>query len=73
MNIFDFFDYVSSNLLLPLGGMTITFFVGWVILPQAMREATSEGAFAFPLSGLWRVICRYVAPVAIAWILLSGL
>ncbi len=72
-SIFDFLDYVSSNLLLPLGGLAITLFVGWVILPRAMREATSEGAYAFPLAGIWRVICRYVAPIAIAWILLSGL
>jgi NSS family neurotransmitter:Na+ symporter len=72
-SIFDFLDYVSSNLLLPLGGLAITLFVGWAILPQAMREATSEGAHPFLLAGVWRMVCRYVAPVAIAWILLSGL
>jgi len=72
-NIFDFLDYVSSNLLLPLGGLAITLFVGWVILPQAMREVTSDGAYSFLLAGIWRIICRYVAPAAIVWILLSGL
>lgn len=29
--IFDLFDYVSSNILLPLGGMLISIFVGWVL------------------------------------------
>lgn len=71
--IFDFLDYLSSNLLLPLGGLILTLFVGWVILPRALSEATSNGAQPFPLAGAWRIICRYVAPVAIAWILLSGL
>ncbi len=71
--IFDFLDYLSSNLMLPLGGIAISLFVGWVILPQAKRETTSDGKYAFPLFGVWRIICRYVAPAAIAWILLSGL
>jgi neurotransmitter:Na+ symporter, NSS family len=71
--IFDFLDYVSSNLMLPLGGMAIALFVGWVILPRAMQEATSDGKYRFALAGVWRIICRYVAPIAIGWILLSGL
>jgi len=71
--IFDFLDYLSSNLMLPLGGIAISLFVGWVIMPKAMSEATSDGGVAFRLAGVWLVICRYVAPIAIAWILLSGL
>jgi NSS family neurotransmitter:Na+ symporter len=71
--IFDFLDYLSSNLLLPLGGIAISLFVGWVIMPKAMSEATSDGSVAFRLAGIWIFICRFVAPVAISWILLSGL
>ena len=71
--IFDFLDYLSSNLMLPLGGIAISLFVGWVIMPKAMSEATSDGGVAFPLARVWLAICRYVAPIAIAWILLSGL
>lgn len=72
-SFFDFLDYASSNLLLPLGGLAITLFVGWAILPQAMREVTNEGSYPFPLAGVWRIVCRYVAPTAIAWMLLSAL
>ena len=30
LNPFDLFDYLSSNILLPLGGILICLFVGWV-------------------------------------------
>ncbi len=72
-NIFDFLDYASSNLMLPVGGIAISLFVGWVILPRATQEATSHGVHPFVWVKLWQFICRYVAPVAIVWILISGI
>ena len=69
----SFMDYVGSNILLPMGGVAVALFVGWVILPRAMEEATGGGEHPFPLAPYWRFICRYVAPIAIGWILVSGL
>jgi NSS family neurotransmitter:Na+ symporter len=69
----DLMDYVGSNVLLPIGGIAVSLFVGWVILPRAIEEASSRGAHPFPLAGVWRFICRYIAPIAIAWILIGGL
>jgi NSS family neurotransmitter:Na+ symporter len=69
----DLMDYIGSNILLPVGGIATSLFVGWVILPRAIEEASSRGAHPFPLAGVWRFICRYIAPIAIAWILIGGL
>ncbi|MCP4328518.1 MAG: sodium-dependent transporter [Alphaproteobacteria bacterium] len=69
----DLMDYVSSNLMLPIGGFFISIFVGWVVYPKILAEATNQGEKPFPLAPLWAFICRFVAPVAIAWILISGL
>ncbi|MGH6661254.1 MAG: hypothetical protein ACREB6_06920 [Rhodospirillales bacterium] len=42
-----------------------------------MAMAGGRGSFAsrlgFILAAAWRAICRYVAPLAIAWVLISGL
>ena len=73
MTIFDFMDYVTANLLLPLGGIAISLFVGWVIFLRALEEATSKGAHPFLWAAPWRFISRYIAPLAIAWILIAGL
>lgn len=72
-NFFDMMDYLTSNLIMPIGGIGISLFVGWVIFDVAEKELTSDGYYNFPLMGLWRFICRYVAPIAIGWILVTGL
>ncbi|MGA0394506.1 MAG: sodium-dependent transporter [Rhodospirillales bacterium] len=71
--IFDFLDYLSSNLLLPLGGIFIALFVGWFFSEKALEEATAGGKHRFPVARFWMFICKFIAPLAIAWILISGL
>lgn len=69
----DFMDYLASNIMLPLGGIFISLFVGWFFWDRALVEATSEGRYTLSWAPLWKVVCRYFAPIAIAWILISGL
>lgn len=71
--ILDAMDFAASNVMLPLGGIAMSLFVGWAILPRAMNEATAGGRHDFAWAGLWRVMCRYVAPAAILYILVAGL
>ena len=75
MNPFDLFDFLSSNVLLPLGGILICLFVGWVYgLPQLENQLSNKGELHN--SQLIRVIfflVRYVTPVSIALVLLHGL
>lgn len=68
----DLFDFATANIMLPLGGMLISLFVGWVIAPMAMKEVSGseEGS---GLTKFWIFILRFVAPVAIAAILINGL
>ena len=30
MTLFELFDYVSSNIMLPIGGVMLSVFVGWI-------------------------------------------
>ena len=67
---FDIFDFVTTNYMLPIGGLLICLFFGWIVKEQIRREEIgSHGAF-------YRVtifILRFVAPVAVLIILLHGL
>jgi NSS family neurotransmitter:Na+ symporter len=47
LNIFSVFDYLSSNILLPLGGMLISLFVGW----------QAPDAYRLPYSAASRSVC----------------
>jgi len=70
MSFLDLLDFISNNILLTVGGLLISLFVGWVIPDIAKKETTSHGPFAFQTIWLW--ICRVVAPVAIFIIILGG-
>ncbi len=74
MTIFDLFDYVSSNILLPLGGILICLFVGWVLDKRFLRnEITNHGRLPARIVTPLRICICYVAPIAIAIIFIYGL
>ena len=60
---------VWNNFALPLGGLCVAVFVGWVWgARNALAELTAEGA-VFPASGLWVVLIRYACPLAILFVI----
>ncbi len=67
--LFDLFDFVSSNVLLPLGGIFFSLFVGWHLDRRMVNAQLSHGPFVAIV-----IFCmRYVAPVAIASVFIYGL
>ncbi len=74
MTLFDLFDYVSSNIFLPVGGMLIALFTGWYLDKKFVRqEITNHGTLRAPYFTALHLVLRYVAPIAIALILLNQL
>ena len=75
MNPFDLFDFLSSNVLLPLGGILICLFVGWVYgLPELEKQLSNSGTLRNkPLIRIVFFLIRYVTPLSIAAVLLHGL
>jgi NSS family neurotransmitter:Na+ symporter len=69
-SIFEFIDYLTSNIMLPLGGILIAVFTGWVVKQSLLSDETlmSPGIFK-----LWISLVRYLVPVAIFLVLLSVL
>lgn len=73
-NIFSMFDDLSGMVLLPLGGMLISIFAGWVLDRQLYREeVTNSGEIKAPYFKLLIFSLRYVAPVAIGIVFLDQL
>ena len=75
MNPFDLFDFLSSNILMPLGGILICIFVGWVYgLPELEKQLSNNGELNNkPLIRIVFVLVRYITPASITLILLHGL
>jgi NSS family neurotransmitter:Na+ symporter len=75
MTFFDLFDYTTSNILLPLGGLFIAIFISWVWGKKKITAAlTNDGK----LANTWIVNVLYgtllvVTPILVTIVLLNGL
>lgn len=67
-NFFDLFDVIASNYLLPIGGLLIAMFIGWVLGKDAVKDIVKKDGFA-TTGLLW--LLRVVAPLAVFIILLN--
>ncbi len=67
-NIFDSLDYLTANILLPLGGLGISLFAGWVLARKSdITSSLGIGGIAYQL---WRYLVAIIAPIIIliiAW------
>jgi neurotransmitter:Na+ symporter, NSS family len=67
----DLFDFLTANILLPLGGLSIAVFSGWVLSRAASVDELAMGeGMAYRL---WLVLIRYVAPLAVALVFLNAI
>lgn len=74
MTFFDFFDFVSAKIFLPVGGIIIALFVGWKLDRQLVYdEVTNHGSVPFRAFPVYRFILRWLAPIAIGLIFLNEL
>ena len=67
---FENIDFVTSNIVLPIGGLAIVVFAGWVM------SANSTADELDPSVGigyrLWRLSARFIAPIAVLFIFLNA-
>ena len=67
--IYDNIDYLTSNIMLPLGGMLIAIFAGWVMCRNSTADELGGAGFLYRA---WRMLGRFVAPVGILIILVNA-
>ena len=67
----DNFDYLTSNIMLPLGGLAITLFCGWVMSRNSSSAELNVGTGR--VYKLWLFSTRYIAPVAVVFVFLNAI
>jgi len=74
-NFFDLFDFVSSNILLPLGGLFITIFIGYFIDRDDIVNELSNGGRISNQAILtaFLILIRYISPLLVVIIFLNSL
>lgn len=75
-SIFDFFDHLSSNVLMTLGSLLTVLFVGWRLKKTDIYDEFTNGGTLSTnakIFGVLWVLIRYIAPVAVLSVFVSGL
>ena len=69
--VFDLLDYLTANIMLPLGGLLIAIFAARKMSRAATVEELGMGErFFYPL---WRFLVRYITPIAVILVFLYAL
>jgi len=68
---FALLDYLTANIMMPLGGLLLALFVGWRVAPKAIKhELLIKRSWFF---NIWFWLLRWPVPLSIAAILISNL
>lgn len=70
-SFFDLLDYLTSNILLPMGGLLVCIFAAWLMSDSSRRDELKikhEGAYR-----LWLFMAKYVTPIGVVLIFLHVL
>ena len=69
---FDLFDFTVTKFLMPLGGLLMTFFVGWYLDRRLVeQQLTNEGTLSARMTRPLLVLIRWVAPIGILVIFIN--
>jgi NSS family neurotransmitter:Na+ symporter len=69
--LFDLLDYLTANIMLPLGGLLIAIFAAWKMSRAATVDELGMGDRIF--YPLWRFLVRYITPVAVIIVFLNAI
>ncbi|MDP8205545.1 MAG: sodium-dependent transporter [Candidatus Electryonea clarkiae] len=73
LGFFDLSEYITANVLLPIGGILIALFAGWVWGRARLEAEIKEGNPDLKFYKVWLWMIRIVAPVAVATVLVTSL
>lgn len=65
-NLFQIIDFFTASIMLPLGGLFIAVFAGWI-----MDQDSTESEFSFRnryIYSAWHIMIRYVTPLLVAMV-----
>ncbi len=69
--LFDLLDYLTANIMLPIGGLLIAVFSVWTMSRASSSDELGMGdRFFYPL---WRFLVRYITPIAVIIVFLNAI
>lgn len=68
-NIFDWFDFMTAAILLPIGGLFVAIFMGFVVDRKKIDAELKDEGLSPKTINIWFFLLRFVAPIAIVGVI----
>jgi NSS family neurotransmitter:Na+ symporter len=70
LTFFDTLDYLTANVMLPLGGLFIALFAAWVMKEQSTREELDTYNWLYKI---WYFLISFITPLAVIVVFLKAI
>jgi NSS family neurotransmitter:Na+ symporter len=67
--VFANLDHLTNNIMLPLGGLLIAVFAGWIMCRNSTADELGSAGTTYKM---WRFLARYVVPVGVMFVFLKA-
>ncbi len=73
MNFFDFYDYLSGNVLMTASGLMIILYTAFVWKFENYKEQNNIGATTIKIGNWQKILVTIIGPIAVAYITISAI
>lgn len=70
-DFFDTMNYITASWMMPVAGLLTTIFIGYIVKKEITKAEFKKGTTLTYLFGPWFFTMRYLAPIAIIFIILQ--
>ena len=70
MTIFDNIDYLTSKIMLPLGGLLMALFVGYIMRRSTVTTEINSSGY---LISIWFILLKIFSPILLIMIFVKGI
>ncbi|MBS5607021.1 sodium-dependent transporter [Enterocloster lavalensis] len=71
-SVFDFVGMITDNILLPFGGITMCYYIGWKWNPEYLVDEVERDGIPFKLKKVWIFFIRFLTPILVGVVTVTG-
>ena len=70
MTIFDNIDYITSKIMLPLGGLLMALFAGYIMKKAIVLSELNSNTL---IASIWLIIIKVFSPILLVIVFIKGI
>ncbi|MEG1876530.1 MAG: sodium-dependent transporter [Lachnospiraceae bacterium] len=71
-SVFDFMGMLTDNILMPIGGILMCIYIGWIWGPEKIIQHVESNGITFHLKKAWLLCIRFITPLLIIIVTVMG-